>query len=413
MASAERSLEQGRRDEALAFVARARSAAPTNPDVLSAAGLLTLRADDAAQAKALVQEAIALDPNNARYRVDLAVVLRALRDEEGEMQALQAALTLDPYLFTANLQKGSLLELQGQRKQAARAYHAALSSLRPGMAIPGAFRPHLEHAQQVVLAYYRELEEWLNARLAPLRQRHAGIAQDRVDDCLAAFLGHKRIYNSQPTMTHFPRLPAIQFFDRRAFPWIAAVEAATDDIRRELLQLLEARGDDFVPYVSHAPGAPLNQWKDLNNSRGWTALFLQKDGEPREQYLERCPRTVAALAGAPLAEVPGHAPTVFFSRLEPKTHIPPHTGATNTRLIVHIPLIVPPGCRFRVGSEVREWQLGTALIFDDTIEHEAWNDSDEPRAILIFDIWNPLLTQAERDLMAVATSGITEFLEMS
>ena len=411
MASAEQSLEQGRRDEALALVARAQSAAPTNPDVLAGAGILTLRAGQAAQAKALVQEAIALDPNNARYRVDLAVVLRALRDEEGEAQTLQTALTLDPYLFTANLQKGSLLEQQGKRTQSARAYHAALSSLRPGVALPAAMRPQLEHAREVVLAHYRELEEFLNARLAPVRERHTGSAQDRVDDCVATFLGRKRIYHSQPTMTYFPRLPAIPFFDRRDFPWVHEVEAATDDIRRELLELLEVRREDFLPYVSHAPGAPLNQWKDLNNSRGWTALFLHKDGEPREEYLERCPRTVAALARAPLAQVPGHSPTVFFSRLEPRTRIPPHTGATNTRLIVHIPLIVPPGCGFRVGSETREWQLGTALIFDDTIEHEAWNDSDQPRAVLIFDIWNPLLTQAERDLMAVATAGIAEFLE--
>jgi len=411
MAAAEQSLDQGRREEALSFLARARSAAPTNPDVLTAAGVLTLRAGDAAQAKALVEEAIALAPDNARYRVDLAVVLRALGDPEGEMQTLQAALTLDPYFFTANLQKGSLLELQGKRKQAARAYHAALSSLRPGLALPAALRPQLEHAQRAVLAHFRELEQWLDARLAPVREQHSGAAQDRVDDCLAVFLGRKRIYHSQPTMTHFPRLPAISFFDRGQFPWIAAVEAATDDIRRELLALLETRLEDFVPYVSHTPGVPLNQWKDLNNSRGWTALFLRKDGKPRPEYIERCPRTVAALAGAPLADVPGHAPTVFFSRLEPKTRIPPHTGATNTRLIVHIPLVVPAGCGFRVGSETREWQPGTALIFDDTIEHEAWNDSDQPRVVLIFDIWNPLLTQAERDLMAAATAGIEQFLE--
>jgi aspartate beta-hydroxylase len=409
--SAERSLDQGRRDEALELLARARTAAPANPDVLAAAGLLTLRAGDAVQAKALIEEAIARDAGNPRYRVNLAVALRALRDEEGEMQALQAALGLDPYFFAANLQKGSLLELQGKRKQAASAYHAALSSLRPGAVIPGALRPQLEHAQQAVQAHFRELEQWLSARLAPVRDRHAGAAQDRVDDCLAAFVGRKRIYHSQPTMTHFPRLPAIPFFDRQDFPWVAAVEAATDDIRRELRELLEAARDEFVPYVNHAPGTPLNQWKDLNNSSGWTALFLQKDGEARQRNLDRCPRTVAALAQAPLAQVPGHAPTVFFSRLQPKTRIPPHTGATNTRLIVHVPLIVPPGCGFRVGSEVREWQPGTALIFDDTIEHEAWNDSDQERLVLIFDIWNPLLTPAERDLMAAATAGIAEFSE--
>ncbi|HTT01528.1 MAG TPA: aspartyl/asparaginyl beta-hydroxylase domain-containing protein [Steroidobacteraceae bacterium] len=413
MTAAEQALQQGRRDEGMTLVARARSAAPNNPDVLAAAGILTLRSGDAAQAQALIQQAIELDPNNPRHRVNLAMALRAVRDDDRELQTLQEALRLDPYFFTANLQRGSLLELQGKHRQAARAYHAALSSVRPGMALPAALRPALEHAQEVVQAHFRELEERLNLRMAPVRQRHAAEPQDRVDDCLAEFLGRKRIYYSQPTVTHFPRLAAISFFDRRIFPWIAAVEAATDDIRQELLQVLEACRDDFMPYVSHAPGTPLNQWKDLNNSRGWTALFLHQDGQPRPDILERCPHTVAALAHAPQPDISARAPTAFFSRLAPRTRIPPHTGATNTRLIVHVPLIIPPGCGFRVGAEVREWQPGTALIFDDTIEHEAWNDSDQERVILIFDIWNPLLSAAERDLMTVAAAGIAEFFDAS
>ncbi len=411
MAAAERALERGERGEALDFVGRARRAMVNNPDVLAAAGLLTLRARDAAQAKVLVEEAIALAPDNPRYRVNLAVVLRELGDQAAELRTLEVALTLDPYFFAANLQKGSLFELQGKRKQAASAYHAALSSLRPGMAMPAALRPALEHAQQSVKAHFHELEEWLERRLAPVRAQFAAAAQDRVDDCLAVFLGRKRIYHSQPTLTHFPRLPAIPFFDRSQFPWLAALEAATSDISRELGRMLEDWRDEFVPYVSHAPGSPLSQWTDLNNSRRWSALFLYKDGERQHRSMERCPRTAAALAQVPLLEIPGRAPTVFFSRLQPKTRIPPHTGSSNTRLTVHIPLLVPPGCGFRVGAEVREWQIGTALVFDDTIEHEAWNDSQEQRIVLIFDIWNPLLTPAERELMAVATAGIAEFLD--
>lgn len=407
--AAETALAQGRVRQAMGFIAQARAADPDNPDMLAACGILTLRAGEAAEARTLIDAAIERDPRNPRYLVNRAIVLRELKDQEGELQALQSALALDPYFFTANLQKGSLYELQGKRRQAAGAYHAALSSLRPGLPIATQLRPILEHAQQVVQANYNELEQWLRERMRDVRQQHGTAAQDRVDDCLAAFLGKKRIYNAQPTMTHFPRLPAIPFFDRADFDWLAAVEAATADIRGELERLLEASLDDFSPYVSHAPGVPLLQWKELNNSPRWTALFLYKDGERVAANLERCPRTVAALAGAPQVQIPDRGPTAFFSRLEPNTRIPPHTGSTNTRLTVHIPLIVPPGCGFRVGSEVREWQPGTALIFDDTIEHEAWNDSDEPRVILIFDIWNPLLSTAERDLMTVATSGIAEF----
>jgi aspartate beta-hydroxylase len=411
IAAAEQAVEQGRRSEALTLVARARDAAPRNPDVLAACGVLTLRAGDASQAKTLIDAAVAGDPKNPRYLVNRAVVLRELKDQDGEAAALQAALALDPYFFTANLQKGSLLELQGKRKQAAQAYQAALGSLRPGVALPAGLRPLLERADQFVRAHLSELEEWLNTRMAPTRSQYAGVAQDRVDDCLAVLLGRKRIYNSQPTLTHFPRIPAISFFDRADFPWLAAVEAATNDIREELLGLLEAKSEGFVPYVSLEPGALVNQWRELNNSRRWSALFLYKDGEAQQDHIERCPRTVAALAHAPVADVPKRGPTSFFSRLDPKTRIPAHNGSSNTRLTVHIPLIVPPNCGFRVGSEVREWHPGTALVFDDTIDHEAWNDSDEQRVVLIFDIWNPLLTQAERDLMRVATTGIADFFE--
>ena len=113
----------------------------------------------------------------------------------------------------------------------------------------------------------------------------------------------------------------------------------------------------------------------------------------------RCPATAAALAHVPQAELPGRAPTAFFSILKPRTRIPPHTGVSNTRTIVHLPLIVPPGCGFRVGGETREWVEGQAFAFDDTIEHEAWNDSDEARVVLILDVWNPYLTAVERTLL--------------
>ena len=106
-----------------------------------------------------------------------------------------------------------------------------------------------------------------------------------------------------------------------------------------------------------------------------------------------------ARAAVPGVHIPGRAPSAFFSMLKPHTRIPPHTGVTNTRAIVHLPLIVPPGCGFRVGGETREWKEGTAFAFDDTIEHEAWNDSDELRAVLIFDVWNPHMTTSERELL--------------
>ena len=99
----------------------------------------------------------------------------------------------------------------------------------------------------------------------------------------------------------------------------------------------------------------------------------------------------------------------MFSLLKPKTRIPPHTGVSNVRLVTHVPLIIPPGCGFRVGNDVREWVPGKAWVFDDTINHEAWNDSDKLRVVFIFDIWHPHLSEAERAMITALAIGMNQF----
>lgn len=116
--------------------------------------------------------------------------------------------------------------------------------------------------------------------------------------------------------------------------------------------------------------------------------------------LDRCPVTARAIEAIPSAIIPGRAPNIMFSVLKPGAHIPPHTGVTNTRAVVHLPLIVPENCGFRVGGETRAWEVGRAFAFDDTIEHEAWNRSSKIRAILMLDVWNPHLSKIEQEAVA-------------
>jgi aspartyl/asparaginyl beta-hydroxylase (cupin superfamily) len=97
------------------------------------------------------------------------------------------------------------------------------------------------------------------------------------------------------------------------------------------------------------------------------------------------------------------------SVLDAHTHIPPHTGSTNARALVHLPLVLPGPARFRVGHETRDWRMGQAWVFDDTIEHEAWNDADTPRAILIADVWNPYLDDSERALAGALMAGRRDY----
>jgi aspartyl/asparaginyl beta-hydroxylase (cupin superfamily) len=110
-----------------------------------------------------------------------------------------------------------------------------------------------------------------------------------------------------------------------------------------------------------------------------------------------------------MAEIAGLCPNAMFSALAPRTRIPPHNGETNARAIIHLPLIVPEKCRYRVGYDQREWQFGRILAFDDTIEHEAVNDSDDLRVVLIFDVWNPFLEPAEREMVLAMTAYARTF----
>ena len=223
------------------------------------------------------------------------------------------------------------------------------------------------------------------------------------------YAGRRKVYQQQPLLLHYPRLPALPFYPRDLFPWLRDLEAGTDDIRDELQAVLASRMDDFAPYIAFPPNVPVNQWEELNHSERWSSLFLWKDGLRQDAVCDSCPRTAALLESLPMADQEGFAPVAMFSALQPHTRIPAHTGSTNVRLITHLPLILPGPARFRVGNDMREWRMGEAWVFDDTIEHEAWNDADETRVILIFDIWNPYLEQGERELVKVLMEARNQF----
>ena len=129
----------------------------------------------------------------------------------------------------------------------------------------------------------------------------------------------------------------------------------------------------------------------------------------RADTLALCPRTAAILESLPLCRIREHAPEVMFSVLTPGTHILPHRGVTNTRVVCHLPLVVPEDCALVVGGETHVWREGEAVAFDDTYEHEAWNRGSRTRVVLIIDVWNPHLTAAERDAVATLAGAMGDF----
>ena len=390
--------------------ARRRRFFPNHPLVLHERARRLLMSGDAAAARAILERVVAQAPDHLPFWLSLAAALRVLARREEELQALERALALDATHLVVLLQKGALLDLMNKPRSASAVYSHALQALATGTPLPPAVEAHVRHAERRVRENADLLAAVIDARLGRLRQNeHSGASMARFDRCLDRVLGRRRIYTPEPSSMLFPYLRNYEFFDRDNFPWLETLEASTDAIREELLGVLGADPQGIEPYIEFSEGLPHRQWRDLNHSRRWGAYFLWNQGRREESHLARCPRTGAALAAVPQVDIPARGPTAFFSILDARTKIPPHTGVTNTRLTVHLPLIVPPGCGFRVGGETREWKAGTAWVFDDTIEHEAWNDSDVPRAILIFDVWNPELTALERDLVRETMVALAEY----
>jgi aspartyl/asparaginyl beta-hydroxylase (cupin superfamily) len=216
-------------------------------------------------------------------------------------------------------------------------------------------------------------------------------------------------YRQEPVEFFWPQLPAIEFYERGMFPWLEPFEAATPPIREELLALIREDAGELVPYVDYPDSRPLDQWRALNHSLKWGAYHLMLNGAPVAANCARVPKTMEAIGLLPQPHVPARSPAAMFSVLQPNTRIPPHTGIANTRLVVHLPLIVPEGCAFRVGGETRPWREGEAWVFDDTIEHEAWNGSDQVRVILICDIWSPFLSEADREIVTRVMAAMDAF----
>lgn len=372
---------------------------PEHPGALNALGMLALARSAPAEAAALFARATVADPGAPPLWMNLAKAQRLLRDDEGERASLGRVLELDQRNLTGLIRMAELHQRLGEETQATQRWTAVLAVGRLVDQRPPDLDAVLGRAAAYVEQRNRVFAGVIEAGLDTAREGLERRERRRFDACIDHLLGRRPIFFNECAGLHYPFLPADEFFDREHFAWMADIEARTDAIRGELEGLLDSHWDGFQPYVKQDPGTPQNKWSELDSSLRWGAYFLWQYGERKDEACARCPQTAAALEAIPRSELAGRAPSAFFSLLRPKTRIPPHTGVTNMRAIVHLPLIVPAGCGFRVGGETRQWRIGEAFAFDDTIEHEAWNDSDELRAVLIFDTWNPHLSEVERRLL--------------
>ncbi len=406
---AETAANAGRWDLAERLWADVRRRDPRNSRAAFSLGVHALQRRDFANACMLIEESHHASPRDPFILLTLSKARRENGDADGEGRAIEAALAIDPYYLPALLAKAQRLERIGNAPTAAMFYRNAVKVAGPENVWLDVLRQQLTHARDFAAKISTQQLAHLDGALAGVLSGMPPEQAERWREAASIISGATQPYLQQANQLYVPRLPAIPFYDCKLFPWAEELESKTAVIREELRGALADEKKDFSPYIALRPGEPVDQWKDLNHSARWSHYGLWRNGQPDQAHLAKCPETRKALEAVDMAEIAGLCPNAMFSALAPHTEIPPHTGETNARLVVHLPLIVPEKCSYRVGFEHRLWKEGELLIFDDTIEHMARNDSDELRVVLIFDVWNPLLTPDDREVVRALAAATRSF----
>ena len=349
--------------------------------------------------------------------VQLGSAHLAMGDFSAAAANFQRGLSLAPRMFVARLQLGMALEQLGQSHEALKAYFMAIESARAlGRWLDDATTaPALRHLVKYAVNYANAgRHDLFRHALEPLRERYGSDELTRVERALSIYFFEQPANISdprqKPKFLYFPDIASQPYYPRKHFPWLEALEAATATVRDELRAVL-AQEQSLEAFLGHT-AAPAGQ-SMLRSCNGqepaWDAHFFYRHGLRYDEHCARCPQTTALLDALPLVRIRDHAPETLFSVLSPGTHILPHTGVTNTRLVTHLPLIVPPDCAIRVGGVEHVWEEGRCVTFDDTYEHEAWNRSEQTRVVLILDSWHPDLSEVERAAVTDLVEAIGDF----
>ena len=314
----------------------------------------------------------------------------------------------------ARLDLAAALEARQEHGSALLAYYRAIiEAQRAGRWLDaGTTAPELLSRVTYAMRYVKAgRRRTFKAALAPIYERHGREALARFEVCLSIQVGERRAEfadpRQKPSMLYFPGLPAAPWHSREDFPWLEAFERETPAIREELLAVMPRTERSERVFVSDEA-----EQRGLAGAAGapsWNGFYFWRHGKRRDANHALCPCTSEALEALPLVRIRGNAPEVMFSVLTPGTHILPHRGVTNTRVVCHLPLVVPEDCALVVGGESRAWREGVAVVFDDTYEHEAWNRGSRARVVLIVDVWNPHLTAAECDAVAALAEAMGDF----
>lgn len=390
-------------------------AAPYHVRSLNALAARAMERGDIERAQVFLERAVKAAPERPILHENLGHLLNEKGEKEQALACFKQAAELKPDFVYPWIYQANILQSLGRIEEAAYMY-AKVAKLAPPeqiIATDPAIRDDKRPLVLNALTIFKQImcQQLMDALKEPIAE-FGEAALQRVIDCIKIKSGVlSPTYQhalQHPDWLYVPGIKPQAFFDPKQFEWTGNLEACTDEIRNELIRLLEDNST-LEPYVKIEGEGDKKQWTTLNHSDAWSSYHLFKAGEAISNNCEQTPATTKALQNVPLVSIANHAPEIFFSILKPGTHIPPHHGLGNYKLAVHLPLLVPGNCQIRVGHETRAWSEGQCLIFDDSFQHEAWNNSDQIRAVLIMEIWNPDLTKPERMGIQKVVEGINAF----
>lgn len=323
-----------------------------------------------------------------------------LGNDHGDMQAFMA--------------KGDHRFLAGDHRAAAAFYKAVVRAVGQRGASSAGTARDVQRAAAMDAYFHQLFKEHLLGSLDK-----AGFTKSnrhpRFQKSLEMMLGERERppeytrFPQTPLVYYYPDLPYVDFADPADFGWIPKLETASDAARNEATGLLSGKSD-FRPYMQINKERPQGDVHGLLENPDWSTLHLWQNGAAVDDHVALAPKTYqAVMESVPLCHIGPRAPSVMLSLLRPGAHIPPHTGMINCRYICHLPLVVPDNCGFRVGDRAIQWQEGKVILFDDTVEHEAWNRSDKDRLVLIFDIWRPELGEDEREMVRALFAAVDSY----
>jgi tetratricopeptide (TPR) repeat protein len=358
----------------------------------------------------LLREYIATNDKDLEQLYRLAIIEEQIGETKNAGNAYLACIKHDKRLLKAYLYGGYFFQQIGELEKALALYSlgndidARLTLMHQNEKLSYETRVRSHHANKALRSHFTKLHsQSVESTKGSTRIANAIWPQTHNEQVNYLTDGQK------PHLFYIPELEAKPIHESNQFDWCQLLEESFDDLTDEFVKLLSLIEQKGVPYLDGS--YKVKGFESLVGSKNWTALNIYKDGVANNSLLSLMPKTAKVLAGIPLYKVDGKPFEVFFSLLKAGQHIQPHFGQSNHSLTVHLPIIVPKGGYLTVANEIRAWQKGKVIIFDDSYIHEAINPSEEDRVVMIFSIWHPDLSIEEQRSILASFQARSQWLE--